>query len=208
VKEIYGTPMATKKENLVALFKKEGGTLRFSVILKAGFHPDTLSALERQRSVEKIGWGLYRLKAEKPIENPDLVMVMLKAPRATVCLISALAFHEATDEIPRQIDLAIPRGSHANKIDYPPVRYYRLTQEAWEAGRQKHLIENQAIYVYSLAKTVADCFKFRNRMGINVARAALKTALTEKKVSPKEIMKYAKICKVTNVIKPVLEAML
>ena len=125
-----------------------------------------------------------------------------------VCLLSALAFHEATSEIPRYINIAIPRGAHANKINYPPVKFYHFASKAWETGIEKHEIEGYQIKVYGLAKTITDCFKFRNKIGMDVAREALKIAITEKGVQSKEIMQYAEVCRVNNIVKPVLEAML
>ncbi|GAH57943.1 unnamed protein product, partial [marine sediment metagenome] len=134
--------------------------------------------------------------------------VSIKVSKGVVCLLSALAFHEATSEIPRYVNIAIPRGTYANKINYPPVKFYRFASKAWEAGIEKHEIEEYQVKVYSLAKTIADCFKFRNKIGMDVAREALKIAITEKAVQPKEIMQYAEICRVDNIIKPILEAML
>jgi hypothetical protein len=106
------------------------------------------------------------------------------------------------------VDIAIRRGTHADKIKYPPVRFYRFAPETWEAGIDDYEIEGHKIRVYNLAKTVADCFKFRNKIGINIARDALKEAVLEKGISPKEIMFFAKICRVDNIVKSILEAIL
>jgi len=125
-----------------------------------------------------------------------------------ICLLSALSFYEATSEIPRYVDIAIPRNTHANRIKYPPVRFYRFAPTVWEAGIVEHEIEGLTIRIYSLAKTIADCFKFRNKIGANVARDALKVAIVEKNVKPKEIMHYAKVCRVDAIIKPILEALI
>ena len=200
--------MSPKTQQLIGFFQKHGGILRFSAILKAGFHSDSLIALEEEKRVEKIGRGLYRLAGHEPSSYPDLVTACLQAPKGVVCLLSALSFHEATNEIPKAVNLAISRGIHANKIDYPPVKFYRFTPDSWEAGIEEHKIEGHQIRVYNLAKTVADCFKFRNRIGMDIAREALKVAVTEKRISPKEIMHYAKICRVSNSVKPILESIL
>jgi len=200
--------MPAKAQSIVSFFQSHGGVARFSAILKAGFHPDSLNALKREKKVEKIGRGLYRLTDYIPGSHPDLVAAVLQAPRGVICLLSALAFHEATSEIPKQVDIAIPRNMHANKIEYPPVKFHRFTLKAWEAGINEHEIEGQTIKVYCLAKTIADCFKFRNKIGADVVRAALKIAVAEKNIPPQEIMRYAKLCRVDNIIKPALEAML
>jgi len=191
----------------MSFFQSHGGVARFSAILKAGFHPDSLSALKKEGRVEKIARGLYRVTNYTPGSHPDLVIASLQAPRGVICLLSALSFYEATSEIPRYVDLAIPQSTHANRIKYPPVRFYRFAPKTWKAGIEKHEIEGHRIKVYSLAKTIADCFKFRNKIGIDPARDALKVAVTEKGIKPKEIIQYAKICRVDNIVKPILEAM-
>lgn len=200
--------MQRKTQELINFFKSNGGVVRFSAILKAGFHPDSLSTLEKKKKVEKIARGLYRLTNYDVGEHPDLVIASLQASRGVICLLSALSFHEATIEIPKYVDMAIPRGTHAYRIKYPPVRFYRFDTKSWKTGIEEHKIEGYKIKVYNLAKTIADCFKFRNKIGINVAREALKVAVAEKNIKPKEIMQYAKICRVDSIIKPTLEAML
>jgi len=200
--------MGKRSEELVNLFKSNSGIVRFSAILKAGFHPDSLKTLEKEKKVEKIARGLYKLTNYDFGEYPDLVIASFQAPRGVICLVSALSFHEATIEIPKYVDIAIPRGTHAYRIKYPPVRFYRFNSKAWEAGVEEHKIEGYKIKVYNLAKTIADCFKFRNKIGMNVARESLKVAIAEKNVMVNEIMQYAKICRVDSIIKPILEAML
>lgn len=200
--------MRTRANELTQAFKRNQGILRFSQILASGFHRDQLKLLLESGKIEKIGRGLYRLKSTPALSNPDLVTVALKAPKGVICLISALFYHTVTDEIPHKVDVAIPRSPWANKIDYPPVQYFRFSDKAWKAGVETHAMDGHPVKIYSLAKTIADCFKYRNKIGLNVARDALKTAVTEKKVKPAEIMRYAEICRVDKVIRPYLEALL
>lgn len=200
--------MSPRTQELINFFKSHGGVVRFADILKAGFHPDLLIAIEKARKVEKIARGLYRITNYSPGSHPDFVIASLQAPKGVICLISALSFHEATSEIPRYVDIAIPQGTHANRIKYPPVKFYRFAPKTWKAGVEEHEIEGYKIMIYNLAKTIVDCFKFRNRIGVAIARDALKVAVTEKKIKPKEVMKYAKICRVSSIIKPILEAMI
>ena len=200
--------MGKRSEELVNLFKSNSGIVRFSAILKAGFHPDSLKTLEKEKKVEKIARGLYKLTNYDFGEYPDLVIASFQAPRGVICLVSALFFHEATVEIPKYVDIAIPRGTHAYRIKYPPKRFYRFNSKAWKAGIEEHEIEGYKIKVYNLAKTIADCFKFRNKIGMDIARESLKVAIAEKNIKPNEIMKYAKICRVDGIIKPILEIML
>jgi len=177
--------MSEKTQKLMNFFQNHGGVVRFSAILKAGFHPDSLIALERAGKVEKIARGLYRVTNYTPGSHPDLVVASLQASRGVICLLSALSFYEATSEIPKHVDLAIPQGTHANRIKYPPVKFYRFASKAWEAGIEEQKIEGHKIRVYSLAKTIADCFKFRNKIGMDIARDALRVAIMEKRGSVK-----------------------
>lgn len=200
--------MKRKSQELIDFFKSHNGIIRFSVILMAGFHHDSLNTLVKEKKVKKIARGLYSLAEYDIGMHPDLVIASLQAPSGVICLLSALSFHESTIEIPKYVDIAIPKGTHAYRIKYPPVRFYHFDTKVWKAGVEEHKIEGYKIRVYNLAKTIADCFKFRNKIGINIAREILKVAVTEKNIKPKEIMEYAKICRVGNVIKPILETML
>jgi predicted transcriptional regulator of viral defense system len=202
--------MQNRKQELVSFFKHNGGIVRFSAILKAGFHPDSLKSLVKEGKIDKIARGIYKLTGQNYAfkRYPDFVTASLQAPHGVICLISALSFHEITTEIPRYVNIAIPQGTHAYRIKYPPVKFYFFDSASWKSGIEKHKIEGYEIKIYSLAKTIADCFKFRNKIGINIAREALKSAVKEKGVRPTEIMYYAKICRVDKVVKPILEAML
>ena len=200
--------MDSKKVRIVRFLKQKGGMASFSELDKAGFNKALIKSSLISNNIQKLDRGLYSLSEGMSFSNPDLVAISIKIPKGTICLLSALAFHEATNEIPKYVDVAIPRGTHESKVKYPPVRFYRFAPDTWKAGVEKHEIKGHTVKIYSLAKTVADCFKFRSRIGINVAREALKVAITEKHVKPKDIMEYAKICRVDKIIKPILEAMI
>ena len=205
---MYGGTMKSKTDKILVYFRNHGGIARFSAIRKAGFHSDTLKSLEKENKVEKIGRGLYRLTGDTPGSHPDYVIASLQASKGVICLLSALYFYKATSEIPRFVDIAIPSGARANKIKYPPVKFYHFSPKAWEEGIEEYETEGHRINIYSLAKTVADCFKFRNKIGVDVARDAIKVAVMEKGIKPKEIMHFAKICRVDRIIKPILENMI
>jgi len=200
--------MTLKTKKLIVFLKKNNGIATFADIINAGFHKDTLSLLLKSDQIEKISRGLYRLKEGINLSNPDLITASIKIPKGVVCLISALSFHNITNEIPRYIELAIPRGTHPNKIDYPPIKLYSISEKMWKSGIEEHNIEGYKIRVYSLAKTIVDCFKFRNKIGIDVARNALKEAILKRNISSNEIIYFAKICRVKNIIFPYLESMI
>lgn len=196
------------RQKIIKYLQAHGGLAFYSTLIKAGMDTTALRTLKNQGKVENIARGLYRLTDYNLIPHPDLVIASLQAPKGVICLLSALYFHEATNEIPHCVTIAIPAGSRAGKIKYPPIKFYRFSMKTWATGIEDYEIDKNKIRVYSLAKTVADCFKFRNKIGIDVAREALKIAVTEKHENPKEIMHYAKICRVDAVMKPILEAML
>jgi len=200
--------MDSKETKLIEFLRKRGGMASYSELSKAGINKDILKDSLKSHRVERLDRGLYCLSGDMSFSNPDFVAISIKIPKGVICLISALAFHEATSEIPKYIDVAIPRGTHESRVKYPPIRFYRFASKAWKAGIEEHKVGGYKIKVYNLAKTIVDCFKFRNRIGIDVARDALKVAITEKYTKPKEIMQYAKICRVDKIVKPILETML
>ncbi|HAW57442.1 MAG TPA: transcriptional regulator [Bacteroidales bacterium] len=200
--------MGHKEIELINFFKKRRGLASYAEIKEAGFNKALLKVSLNSGRIQKVDRALYELSEDISVSNPDLVAISIKSPKGVVCLVSALAFHGATTEIPQFVAIAIPRGAHANKIKYPPVKFYRFASKSWEAGIEEHIVEGHKIKIYNLAETIADCFKFRNKIGMDVVREALKMAITEKRAVPKEIMKYAKTCRVDRIIKPILETMI
>jgi predicted transcriptional regulator of viral defense system len=156
--------------------------------------------------LDKVGRGLYRLPSALGSENESLAAVASKVPQAVFCLLTALQFFELTTQLPRQIWIAMPRGSHAPRIDYPPIKMIQMTGEAYSEGIEIVERDGVALRVYCVAKTVADCFKHRNKIGLDVALEALKDARAKHKASADELWHYAKICRVANVMRPYLAA--
>ncbi|MBU2529063.1 transcriptional regulator [bacterium] len=197
-----------KEKKLINYLRNKGGIASYAEIIEAGFNKIIIRDTLNSGRIQKINRGLYKLSSGITLSNPDLVSVALEAPEGVICLLSALSYHELTDEIPKYVDAAIPRGHHANIIKYPPVHFYRFSSKTWSAGITKYDIGGHEVKIYNIAKTIADCFKFRSKIGINVAREALKTAVREKGEKPARIMKYAKLCRVTAIVQPILEAMI
>ncbi|NLB35463.1 MAG: transcriptional regulator [Elusimicrobia bacterium] len=188
--------------------KNRGGIASFSEIIGAGFNKVTIQKSIKAGHVEKLDRGIYVSSEGITLPYPDFAVVSIKVPQGVICLLSALSYYDLTDEIPKHVDVAIPRNTHANKVNYPPVNFYHFSRKSWEAGIEEIKTEGKSIKIYSISKTIADCFKFRNKIGVDVAREALKIALKDKKSDPKEILKYSKICRVYNIVKPILEVML
>jgi len=166
-----------------------------------------LTRLTAAGLLERIGRGLYRLPNSQGTEHESLIAVVTKVPQAVFCLLTALQFHELTTQLPRQIWIAMPRGSHAPRFDYPPTKMVQFTGEAYTAGVEEVERDGAKLRVYSVAKTVADCFKHRNKVGLDVALEALKDARVRNKASVDDIWRFAKICRVANVMRPYLESL-
>ncbi len=195
----------TQNQRVLKLAHKQG-LLRARDLADANIPRIVLARLIDSGQLEKVSRGLYRLPDADPSEHDSLVTVALRAPQAVFCLLSALQFHELTTQLPRQVWIAMPRGSHAPKIDYPPIKMVQFTGEAYTEGVEEHKRDGVTLRVYSVAKTAVDCFKHRNKIGLDVALEALRDARTRKKVSANELWRFAKICRVANVMRPYLEA--
>ena len=165
-----------------------------------------LTRLTAAGRLEKVGRGLYRLPHAHGSEHESLLTVATKVPQAVFCLLTALQSHELTTQLPRQIWMAMPRGSHTPRIDYPPIKMVQFTGEAYTAGVEEVERDGVKLRVYSVAKTLADCFKHRNKIGLDVALEALKDARARSKASAEDIWRNAQVCRVANVMRPYLES--
>jgi predicted transcriptional regulator of viral defense system len=200
--------MATApRTQALEVFREHGGVLRTKDAIELGIHPRTLYELRDDGTLEQLSRGVYRLASLPELSDPDLVTVALRVPRGVICLVSALAFHDATSEVPHEVQIALPSGSKTPKLDHPPLRVFRFSGPALTEGIETAAIDAVDVRIYGLAKTVADCFRFRNKLGIDVAVEALREALRRKGVQPAEILRYARLCRVESVILPYLEAM-
>lgn len=166
-----------------------------------------LSALVKNGELLKIGRGLYVLPDESFTENQTILETAKAIPHGVVCLISALRFHELTSQNPFEVWLAIERKARFPKIDTLPLRIMFFTGKAFTEGIETHEIEGIEVRVYNPAKTVADCFKYRNKIGLDVALEALRDVWTKRKATMDELWYYAKICRMTNVMRPYLESL-
>jgi len=189
-------------------FRAAGGVLRTSQTRQLGIHPRTLYQLRDDGRLERLSHGVYRLTELRPAAEPDLLTVAARVPKAVICLISALHVHGLTTEIPHEVSIALPRGTKRPEIDYPPVRVFWFSGTAFTAGVETHPMDGVPVRVYGAPKTVADCFKFRNKLGIDVAIEALRTGLEEGRLRPAELLGYARVCRVERVLMPYLEALL
>lgn len=165
-----------------------------------------LYSLRDKGLIEQMSRGVYRLAALQPVSDPDLMTMALRYPNAVLCLVSALAYHEITTQVPRGISVAVPRKSRLPALDSPPVFAHRFSDAAYRAGIEIHYIEGVPLKVYNPEKTIADCFKFRNKIGMDVVLEALKLYKKRKKFNIGKLIEYAKICRVEKLLRPYLEA--
>lgn len=195
----------TYQQSVLALLQQQG-LLRASELDAIGVPRVVLSRLTASGQLERVGRGLYRLPGSTASEHESLATVAVKVPQAVFCLLTALQFHELTTQLPRQIWIAMPRGSHVPRIDYPPIKMVQMAGDTYSTGMEEHERDGIKLRVYGIAKTVADCFKHRNKIGLDVALEALKEVRAKRKASADELWHYAKICRVANVMRPYLEA--
>ena len=195
-------------QDAIALFRKHGGILRTAEARRLGIHPRTLYAMRDSGALEQISRGLYRLADLPPLSNRDLVTVALKVPQSVVCLISALAFHELTTQIPHTVDIAMPRGTRRPRLAYPPLRVFWFSGPAWSEGIQTYQIDSTPVRIYDPEKSLADSFKYRRKIGLDIALDALKHYHQHHSFDANRLLHYARICRVEKVIRPYLEALL
>lgn len=191
-----------------AAFERHGGVLRMADAMREGVHRRTLYAMRDAGQVEPLARGLYRLADTAPLAHPDLVTVAAKVPRGVICLVSALAFHDLTTQIPHEVWLAVPRNSEPPRLDYPPVRVVRLSPGPYEAGAETHRLDGVPVKVYSREKTLADCFKHRSEVGLDTALEAVRRYKAQGRVDAEAVLRYAAVCRVARVARPYLEALL
>lgn len=151
--------------------------------------------------------GVYRLADLPEPSQPDLLVVASRVPQAVICLISALFFHGLTTQTPHEIYIALPRRTRRPRLAHPPLRVFHVTGPASVRGIETHVSDGIAFRVYSPAKTVADCFKFRNKLGLDVALEALRDYRRKYRGGMDELWRHAKLCRVAHVMRPYLEAL-
>lgn len=188
------------------VFRRNTGMLRASQAIAVGIQPRTLYWMRDQGLVEVLSRGLFHLAAYPLPEKPDVVAVAQRVPASVVTLISALDLHRLTTRIPDAVYIALPRGVKRPRVDFPPVRVVHLSASAMAAGVEEIVMGGKVVRVFSAAKTVADCFKFRSIVGKDCAIEALREAVVSRKATPADIVRFAQIDRVGPLARPYLEA--
>jgi predicted transcriptional regulator of viral defense system len=193
-------------QSVLETFRQYGGVLRTGQALIRGIHPAALYSLVESGQLTRLARGLYRLADAQEFSNPDLAIVAARAPDAVVCLISALSFHGITSQVPRAVYLAVSRGRYAGlRLRTPPVKIYRFDAATFDQGVETHWIDGVTIRIYGVARTLVDCFKYRNKLGLDIAIEALRFARERKRISNREILHFARLLRQVQVIGPYLE---
>jgi predicted transcriptional regulator of viral defense system len=191
----------------VELFRQHGGGLRMSDALRLGVNRKTLYAMRDEGVLELVTRGLYRLASFDPLAHPDLVTVATRVPHGVLCLISALAFHELTTQVPHVIDVALERGTRKPRLDYPPTRFFWFSGPAFREGTETHKLDGVPVRIYDPEKTLADCFRYRNQLGMDVALEALRLWRERRRKKLDVLLKYAQMRHVERAMRPYLESM-
>lgn len=199
--------MGKSKEQAVIDLAKKLGTIRIKDLLDRGIHPEFARRLVKKDILIRSERGLYTLADSEITEHHDLALIAKRVPKGVICLPSALIFHEIGTQLPRKIWLALEKGSAQPRLSYPPISLVRLSGPSFSEGIDEHKIEGVVVRIYNPAKTVADIFKFRNKIGLDVAIEALKDCLWSRKATIDELWYYAKICRVEKIIQPYIEAL-
>jgi predicted transcriptional regulator of viral defense system len=199
--------MAKNQQKKVLALTRKLGVLRPRDLKSSRIPRTHLKQLVERGDLLKTGRGLY-IPADTPMtENHSLAEAAKRSPKGVICLVSALRFHDLTTENPTEVWIAIPRGTRPPKSTTPALRVVTLSGEMMTAGIHRHVIQGVSVPVYGVAKTVADCFRFRNRIGVNLAVEALRDAWRNKKATAEELWHYAKICRVLNVMRPYFDSL-
>jgi len=193
-------------ENTILQMARKTGVVRAREIREAGLHPEYLRKLCKRGKLIRTGRGLYVLADGDFTEHHSLAEACKRVPHGIICLLSALSYHEIGTQTPHEVWMAIDRAMRKPKVDYPSIRVFRFSGPSLKEGIEEIKIEGVSVRVYNPAKTVADCFKYRNKVGIDVALEALKECWRSRRCTIDELVHYAKICRVRNIMQPYMEA--
>jgi predicted transcriptional regulator of viral defense system len=197
---------ATDRDRTLKLARRRQGVTSREVAA-AGIHRQVLSRLVAEGELERIARGLYRPPEQSISEHHGLAIAAAAVPHGVVCLLSALQFHGLGTQLPSEVWMAIDRRARRPALRYPPLRIVRYSGAALTEGVGSHVVEGRTVKVYKVAKTLADCFKYRNKIGLDVALEALREAWRGKRFTMDELDRYAAICRVQRVMRPYLEAL-
>ena len=200
--------ITSRFEKFIKVFEENHGILKLSQAVNLGVPKYIVYEMFSAGILLKEEKGIYRLSTTEPLGNPDLVQVSLLVPKAVICLVSALYFHGLTTQVPHGVHIALPSNIPKPRIEYPPLDVYWLSKNSYASGIGEYSLDGVLVRIYNREKTIADCFKFRKRIGEAIAIEALKDYMGQPKRQIDDVLKYARINRVERVIQPYLRAIL
>jgi predicted transcriptional regulator of viral defense system len=200
------SPTRTQRETVRNLFRQKG-LVRMRDLRDAGVGAETIARLVREGAVTRVARGLYQLAEAMPDARRSFTVASALVPKGVICLISALQFHELTLQMPSAVWIAIDRTGWKPKVEYPPIRFVRFGSRALKEGVKRHLIEGIEVPIFEPAKTIVDCFRYRNKIGLDVAMEGLREGLRTKRATPDRLWEFARTARVWSVMRPYVEAM-
>lgn len=199
-------PATTDRARTLKLARRASGVTPRD-LAEAGIHRQVLTRLVNEGRIERVARGLYRLASQPITESHGLAVAATAVPQGVICLLSALQYHGIGTHLPSEVWMALDRRAWRPTLTWPPLRIVRFTGDALTQGVEHHTVEGRPVKVYGVAKTLADCFKYRNKIGIDVALEALREAWRSKRFTMDELDRYAAICRVQRVMQPYLEVL-
>ena len=199
--------MTSQKHRAVALLKTHG-PMRGIELSDAGIHPETLARMLKDQTLTRVARGLYQLADAEVTAPHNLAEVAKLVPKGVICLVSALQFHEITLQMPGRVWLAIGSTARKPRFDYPPIRVVRFGPRALSLGVQTHTVDGVSVPIFDPAKTVVDCFRFRQHVGLDVALEGLHNVVRSGKARPAQIVDYARDTRIWSVLRPYLETVI
>ena len=200
------SPTGTQRDTVRNLFHQKG-LVRMRDLRDAGVGSETVARLVREGAVMRVARGLYQLAEAVPDARRSFSEASALVPKGVICLISALQFHELTLQMPSVVWIAIDRTGWKPKIEYPPIRFVRFSSRALREGVKRHLIEGIEVPIFEPANTIVDCFRYRNKIGLDIALEGLRAGLRTKRATPDQLWEFARTARVWSVMRPYVEAM-
>jgi len=200
--------MKKKEEKIYKVFKAHEGFARTKDILMTGIHHREIKRVRDEGQIIRVKRGLYRLAEIPLISNQGFIDLARAVPGGVICLLSALSYYELTTFSPTIISMAICRGSRRPKIDYPPAEFYHFSKKQFEAGISEIKIKSHKIRIYNPEKTICDCFRYRNKLGLDIAKEGLSEYLKRKDRNLERLLKYAEVCRIKSLLQTWLNAMI
>ena len=200
------SPTGTQRDTVRNLFHQKA-LVRMRDLRDAGVGSETVARLVREGAVTRVARGLYQLAEAVPDARRSFAEASALVPKGVICLISALQFHELTLQMPSVVWIAIDRTGWKPKVEYPPIRFVRFSSRALREGVKRHLIEGIEVPIFEPAKTIVDCFRYRNKIGLDIALEGLREGLRTKRATPDQLWEFARTARVWSVMRPYVEAM-